>query len=173
MRSPKAIFNAMGISTKKCFLGSKLTDIAAQVMMRSNCLSKVVNVMARLLKCFFGMDRSKIEEELTVTDIKAASMVLFIASMEPTLIAFEAGKLDSLRPIVDKGIVYARGRCEGSMLQLFGIDKLPILARESRLAELIMLEAHCEGHRSLSSDVLARSKQRAWIIRGRHLAKTV
>ena len=64
-------------------------------------------------------------------------------------------------------------RCEGSMLQLFGIDRLPILARESRLAELVMLEAHCEGHRSLSSDVLARSKQRAWIIRGRHLAKTV
>ena len=69
--------------------------------------------------------------------------------------------------------MYARGRCDKSLLKLLGIDSLPILARDTQLARLIMWESHCEGHRASPSDVLARSRQRAWIIRGRFLAKEV
>ena len=58
-------------------------------------------------------------------------------------------------------------------MDLFGVSRLPILARKSRLAYLIMMEAHCEDHRAGSTDVLARSRQRAWVIRGRYLAKEV
>ena len=99
--------------------------------------------------------------------------VLFIASMGPTQVALDTGKLESLRPVVSKGIIYARTRCETSLPKLLGIDKLPILARNTRLAKLIMWEAHTEDHRASSSDTLARSRQRAWIVRGRFLAKEI
>ena len=59
------------------------------------------------------------------------------------------------------------------MLELLGIGKLPVLVRGSRLAELIMWECHAEDHRMSASDVLARSRQCAWIIRGRYLAKHI
>ena len=66
-----------------------------------------------------------------------------------------------------------RTRCGTSLLELFGVTQLPILARQTRLARLIMLEAHSEDHRLTPTDVLARSRQRAWIVRGRYLAKEV
>ena len=100
-------------------------------------------------------------------------MVLFAASLGPTLTDMELGKLDSLRPVVCNGIVYARSRCDKSLLTLLGVQSLPILARGTRLAKLIMIECHCESHRASTSDVLARSRQRAWIVRGRYLAKEV
>ena len=135
-----------------------------QVMRRSNCLSKVINVVARILKCLFHMDTEMIKEPLTVQDMKTAERILFVASMGPTLAAMEAGKLESLRPVVRGGIVYARSRCDKSLLLLLGIDCLPILTRDSDLNSLIMWEAHNEDHRSSATDVLARSRHRAWII---------
>ena len=36
-----------------------------------------------------------------------------------------------------------------------------------------MWEAHNEDHRSSATDVLARSRHRAWVIRGRYLAREV
>ena len=89
------------------------------------------------------------------------------------LLSEDCGKLDALRPVVIGGIVYVRGRCEGSIMNILGVDRLPVLARSTRLAELIMWEAHEENHRSSPTDVLARSRHRAWIIRGRFLAKQV
>ena len=93
--------------------------------------------------------------------------------MEPTVEAFRKGHLDSLRPVEAQGIVYVRGRCDSALPNLLGVDKLPVLARNTKLAWLIMVEAHEENHRLSPSDVLARSRQRAWIIRGKFLAKEV
>ena len=59
-----------------------------------------------------------IREHLSVDDIKAAEKVLYVASMGPTLAAMEAGKLESLRPVVRGGIVFARSRCDKSLLSL-------------------------------------------------------
>ena len=100
-------------------------------------------------------------------------MIQLVVSMGPTCEALSKGELDSLRPFTQHGIVYARTRCDKSLMNLLGIDKLPILGRQTRLARLIMLEAHCEDHRSTATDVLARSQRRAWIVRGRQLAKEV
>ena len=69
--------------------------------------------------------------------------------------------------------MYARSRCDRSLMSLLGIDSLPILARDTRLAKLIMWQSHVEDHRDSPSDVLARSRHRAWIVRGRYLAKEV
>ena len=93
--------------------------------------------------------------------------------MEPTKTALEHGKMDSLRPIVRGGIVYARSRCHSSLMSLLGIESLPILARDTRLAKHIMCQSHVEDQRASPSDVLARSRYRAWIVRGRYLAKEI
>ena len=93
--------------------------------------------------------------------------------MGPTLVAMQNGSLQPLRPILDHGIVFMRSRCDPSLPELFGVSHLPILARHIRLARLIMIEAHNEDHRSTPTDVLARSRQRAWVIRGRYLAREV
>ena len=173
LRRPKALFNLVAMGDWECLLGKELSQLVVSVMHRSNSYVKTVHVTARLLKAQFDQDRSKIQEALTVRDIKLGKLVQFMVSMYLSFKAMSEGKLDSLRPVVEYGIVYARGRCEKSISRILGVDKLPILARSTRLAELIMLEAHCENHRSNASDVLARSRQRAWIVRGRFLAKTV
>ena len=173
MRTPKAVFNSLDAVPWKSVIGPSLEDLANQVMSRSNCLAKVISVMSRLLKCLFSFDRNRIREVPTVEDLKTANLVLFAASMGPSIVAWENGRLDSLRPYLKGGILYARGRCDKSLLKLLGIESLPILARDTQLARLIMWESHCEGHRASPSDVLARSRQRAWIIRGRFLAKEV
>ena len=85
-------------------------------------------MVARLLKSLFCKNVEKIRESPTVAYIQAAGHVLFIASMGPSFVALESGKLESLRPIVQLGIIYASSRCDAALLSLLGISQLPILA---------------------------------------------
>ena len=107
-------------------------------MLRSNCLEKTVNVTARIIKALFDGCRDKITEPLNVDDITVARKMQFIVSMGPTVQAMSKGELDPLRPIMETGIIYMRSRCDGSLLELLGVSKLPILVRNTRLARLIM-----------------------------------
>ena len=112
-------------------------------------------------------------DALSVQDLNVAQLTQFMVSMGPTVAAWLSGKLDSLRPFERKGIIYIRSRCDMAIMNLLGIESLPILMRDTRLTQLIMWESHIENHRSSPTDVLARSRQRAWIVRGRFLAKQV
>ena len=173
LRVPKAAFNVATIGPWKNLLGERLHHVITYIMDLSNCYSKTVHVTARVLMCYFDKSVDRIREPVTVLEIKAARKIQFIASMELTVKALSEGHLDPLRPVIDGGIVYVRGRCDKALINLLGIDRLPVFARESRLAALIMWEAHAEDHRTSPTNVLARSRQRAWIIRGRYLAKQV
>ena len=173
LRAPRAAFGAAILEPWSSPLGPRLTSIVKLVMERSNCLTKTTHVTARLLKCYLGFASEKIREPLAVEDITVAKKIQLIVSMELTFTELVKGNLESLRPIVEQGIVYARTRCDGSLLKLLGVERLPILARQTRLSKLIMWSAHFEDHRALATDVLARSRRQAWIIRGRHLAKEV
>ena len=53
-----------------------------------------------------------------------------------------------------------------------GSPELPILHNKSRLAYLLMLEAHAEDHK-WAKEMLWRSRARAWIWRGHSLAKKI
>ena len=123
MRKPWAKIGLVEVETWECLLGSKLTSVVQEVMERSNSYAKTVHVTARLLKCIFSASRSRIEEPLAVDDIMLARKVQFIASMGPTVVAMGKGDLDVLRPVVVQGIVYVRGRCDGSLMELLGIDR--------------------------------------------------
>ena len=173
MRVPQVAFGVNISSQWDCGLGSRISSLVEKAMLKSNCYAKTVCVTARILKGVFTMDREKIREPLTVEDIAVARRAQFMVSMQPTLEAMEKNELEPLRPIMLGGIIYMRTRCGTSLLELFGVTQLPILARQTRLARLIMMEAHSEDHRLTPTDVLARSRQRAWIVRGRYLAKEV
>ena len=41
--------------------------------------------------------------------------------------ALSEGHLDPLRPVIDGGIVFVRGRCDKALINLLGIDRLPVL----------------------------------------------
>ena len=121
----------------------------------------------------FSVDRGRIMENLYVRDILVARHIQFAVSMSPTFKALKDGKLDSLRPFTNRGVVFTKGRFGDAMLEVLGVDRLPILMRSSRLATLIMIKAHEEDHQANSLDALARSRRSAWIVRGRSLAKLI
>ena len=174
LKTPKANFNLALSNGQESYLGPHLTQLAYQVMDRLNILSKVVNVMlVKLLKGILSGDTERIKEPLSVKDIQVGNKTLLAESMGPTIAPMESGKLDSFRPFISHRIIYARSRCDKSLLALLGIKSLPILLRNTCLTKLILLESNCENHRASSSGVLARSRQRAWIIRGHYLAKEV
>ena len=176
MRAPKAEFNLVaavpGVGDKG-LNDMGLTGMIREVMSKSNNWDKTVRVTARLFKGLICANRDKVLNALTVKDMKVAKSLQFAVSMEPSIISYNKGQLASLRPVLENGIIYTVGRCGKSILRLMGIQKMPVLARNTRLATLIMIQSHEEDHRSTSADVLARSRQRAWIIRGRFLAKQV
>ena len=70
-------------------------------------------------------------------------------------------------------MIWATGRLENGMQHILGNSKLAILSPKSRLAELIMIAAHYEDHRSTPGDALFRSRKEAWIVKGKNLAKKV
>ena len=132
LRSPRAVYGTMATEVWTNLLGPSLSQIITLVMEKSNCLSKTTHVTARLLKCYFGMSKSRIEDPLTVTDIEVARKLQFVASMGPTLEAMDEGELLHIRPILDRGIVYTRGRLEEkTLMDLFGVRCIPILARKT------------------------------------------
>ena len=67
-----------------------------------------------------------------------------------------------------------RGRfSQVAMDRLVGVDKLPVVPGDSRLALLLAWEAHLEDHNRDVVIVLARLRRKAWVIRGRNPVKRV
>ena len=65
--------------------------------------------------------------------------------------------MTTLTPKFEGGMWTTRGRLSKGLPKILGVDKLPILLSTSRLAELIMVEAHEENHDG-ASGTLARSR---------------
>ena len=135
-----------------------------QIMEHFNCLAKTTNVTAGIFKCPLSFDKERVRESLNVQDIHTARLAQFVVSMGPTLSALENGSLETVRHEVDCGVAYTRGRVTGSLLSLFGVPRLPILVRSTRLVKLIMSECHCESHWASSSEGDYRLHWPSWLI---------
>ena len=72
----------------------------------------------------------------------------------------------------DKGIIIFQGRASAGMEHFFGQDNLPVIMGNTRIAELIMLEAHYQDH-AAKDITLAMSRHTAWIVNGRKLATKI
>ena len=65
-----------------------------------------------------------------------------------------------------------KGRLGKGAFKVLGVTELPILSHNSRLAELIMLNAHMQDHKG-GKITLWRSRTKAWILRGADLATRI
>ena len=144
-----------------------------EVLLRTNSLEKAVNVVARLLKAHVLKDRSRIVDNPTAQELELAKHIILASSMGPTQEAVEQGKLTSLRPLHLNAVYYLQTRAGQSLERVLGCSRPPILMPKSRLAELVMWQAHSEDHRRNPMDTLARSRELAWIVRGSQLARKV
>lgn len=91
---------------------------------------------------------------------------------------FEKGELSSLRPTRinveilgrEETLITTSGRVGGALLIGYDKEYLPILEYESFVSKLIMRDAHAEEHCG-EDRTLWRSRNVAWVIKGRRIAK--
>ena len=72
----------------------------------------------------------------------------------------------------DVPVVVVVGRVQGALLVGYDRDGLPLLTSKSPLSKLIMRDAHVTDHSGLDRTV-QRSREVAWIVQGRRIAKSV
>ena len=100
---------------------------------------------------------------------KAKDLMLLVAAWEVTPYI---SKLTTLGPLYKKGVWSCQGRLAKGLENLLGTKSLPILVKNSRLAELMMLDAHKNNHEGVAG-TLAASRAQVWILKGRYLARKV
>ena len=99
---------------------------------------------------------------------------MFLAAAPASRSALAKGNLKSLGAVKAGGEVWLGGRITPEDLSVvLGTPRLRVLMSETRLAELIMREAHEEDHRRDPRDAMARARRRCWIPRSRQLAQRV
>ena len=100
---------------------------------------------------------------------RAADLMLLVAAWE---VAPLVPKLTTLSPVYRKGVWVCQGRLAKGLENLVGKESLPIISRGSRLAVLLMLDAHNKNHDGVTG-TLAASRAQVWILKGRYLARRV
>ena len=116
----------------------------------SNSITKVHRILARVLRGWKSgsivlkinnpIASSLIAKELTKEEIEHARDLLLIHAMLATVEAFNQGKLASLLPVRDGRLIVTTGRLGGNSLsRLLGVNCLPILMPNTRIAYLFMV----------------------------------
>ena len=155
----------------------KLYEIVYTLTSRTNNYQKARRILARILG---GHKKSlpvsseafkrALSDEPTVDRLKRAEdLTMLVAAWEVTPYI---SKLTTLGPVYQQGVWCCKGRLARGLENLMGKKKLPIIAKNSRLAELLMLDAHKKNHEGVAG-TLAASRAQAWILKGRYLARRV
>ena len=124
-----------------------------------------------------------VASEPTGSEVDKAKTLLLAHAMIATAKALDEGKLASLLPAKKGLLIVTTGRLgERNMSRLLGVECLPILMPDTRVAYLYMNLAHqsesglsgtaVEHHRS-ATGTLARSRSYVWVVRGKNLAKQI
>ena len=136
----------------------------------TNEWSKLIRRTQNLLKWYY----TALAPELVSSDVlQHAKRLWFLAVMPETKTAWEAGRLKELNVKENNdGIITVEGRASVGMRQFFGQSSLPVIMGSTRVAYLIMLDAHNQDH--AGKDItLATSRHTAWIVNARKLANQV
>lgn len=164
-------FSVINAIRDKTVPNETFTDKINEVMDRHGKLSTVLGVVARIVRSK-GNDREAMKEEPSPSDLEIARFLLEFSSMSATQEAINKGKLVGLSPFLYQGRWFTKGRLGKGVFKILGVDKLVVLQPCTRLAYLIMREAHEEIHHG-AKETLWRSRSRAWIVRGYKLAEKV
>ena len=127
----------------------------------SDELKKVVFILARVMATQLAGDRRAIETSPSVRYLRLARQMLFIVESHDVTTEVQE-KMTTLAPEFKGGMWITRGRLRKGLPKILGVEKLPILLSTSRLAELIMIEAHKENHDG-APGTLAHSRTQARI----------
>ena len=96
----------------------------------------------------------------------------FLSAMPATNVALKEGRLRELDIRDDNGLKVIQGRASTGMKKFFGEGTLPVIMASTRVAHLIMLDAHYQDH--AGKDItLATSRHSAWIVNATKLAKEI
>ena len=114
-------------------------------MTYSDDLRKVVTILMRVMAAHTEGEHLAIVETPSLKRICLARHLLFIVESYKVGSKVEK-KMTTLAPRFEGGMWVTRGRLGKGLPKILGVEKLPILLSSSRLAELIMIEAHLENH---------------------------
>ena len=164
--------------TVMCVLSEKpLLDVT-----RFNSFLKVKRIIGLVLKFI-----AKIQKRYTYTTTPIESEYLeksenywFVFAQKDTRERFESGKLTSLLPrktsvqvlTKEQDLIVTSGRLGGALVVGYDKGELPILDTTSIISKLIMKEAHDEEHCG-EDRTLWRSRNTAWIVRGKRIARNI
>ena len=112
-------------------------------------------------------------EALTPGDLENAEIHCLKMSMNRTMEDMKAGKLTSIRPVVDAdGIVVLASRAKEGFKLHYNKDRFPILTYRDPLSFLWIKHVHEEDHSGITRTV-AKSRRKYWIVKARRLAQKV
>ena len=174
-----ASFRAEVLSQKFGSTNMPLTHrVIMDLLYYNNSLESRKRVLSLVMR---GWKFSKCDDQLrlpiTAQELVDAEKLIFASAMFDTAEALNKGELASLLPQRKGCLIITRGRLgESGLFRVLGVEYLPILMPSSRAAELVMWRAHSgySGvlHRSVAQ-TLALSRNCAWIVKGKNLAKKV
>ena len=133
-----------------------VSDVA-KVMDYSDDLDKVVSIVARIMAAQ-KEGRPAACKAPTGIRRRQACRLLFIVESQKAGSEVKR-KMTTLAPCVEDGMWVTRGRLAKGLPGILGVDRLPVLLPNSRLAELLMIQAHRENHDG-APGTLARSRPR-------------
>ena len=116
-----------------------------KLLQYSNELKKVISILARIMAAQSARDRRAIETAPSAKYLRLANQMLYIIESHDVGNKVQK-KMTTLAPEYEGGTWVTWGRLKKGLPKILGIEKLPILLSSSRLAELIMIEAHEENH---------------------------
>ena len=149
-----------------------LFDLIEEVLERHDKLTHCTGIIARWISAKVSQERDKIHT-LSPKFLRMARKLIFMSASRKTDVMMKTtDKLVGLGPFWKNGWWWTHGRLGKGLFKILGVSELTILLPTSRLAEILMLEAHKEDHKG-STITLWRSRTQAWIWRGSTLAKRI
>ena len=124
------------IETEKC--------IWTNLLGRSNDLKKTLRVFC-LIKMIFKRKSFKTKRERVYAKVEMNEAFLFFIKLTQEKMKLEKVRTKQLVTFDDNGIIYTKMRFTDEMMKnVFGKDQLPVIPGRSKLAKLILLNAHKE-----------------------------
>ena len=135
----------------------------------TNYWNKLVRQTQVIMLCAQAMKPGVLDKSSMVAEAKRA---WYLSAMGATVEAQAEGKLKELDVKDMNGLKVICGRASVGLQNFHGANHLPVIMASTRVAYLVMLEAHCKDH--AGRDItMATSRHDVWIVNAKKLAKKI
>ena len=132
----------------------------------------VIRVAAIVIKVSEARSFAIDAVNLSAAHLDAGERLCVQESMKLTKKELDSGKLTSIRPHVEDGVIVLSSRANEGLKHHYNQDRFPILTYHDPLAYLWMKLIHNEDH-SGTARTVSKSRRKYWIVRARKLADKV